>query len=1388
MLINATQPEELRVALVDGQRLYDLDIESGAREQKKANIYRGKITRIEPSLEACFVDFGAERHGFLPLKEISREYFSKDPGQGRPNIREVLKEGQEVIVQVDKEERGNKGAALTTFISLAGRFLVLMPNNPRAGGISRRIEGEERAQLKEAMNSLTLPDKMGVIVRTAGIGKSAEELQWDLDYLAQVWDAVTKAASSRPAPFLIYRESNVIIRAMRDYLRNDIGEVLIDSPEVQEEALSFVRQVMPSYQQKIKLYEDDVPLFSRFQIESQIETAYQREVKLPSGGAIVIDHTEALVSIDINSARATRGSDIEETALQTNLEASDEIARQLRLRDIGGLVVIDFIDMTPARNQREVENRVRDALKIDRARVQIGRISRFGLMEMSRQRLRPSLGETSGVVCPRCDGQGTIRDVRSMALSIMRLIEEEAMKERSSQIRAILPVPVATYLLNEKRATLFDIERRQGVNVVLLPNPELDTPHYEVVRLRDDHVDEDGADKSSFELSVETEVGKEPDPNFDKPPARTEAAVKSVSHTTPAPVAAPEAPAAAPAAVAESADSSNDSDSRNGNGKNNGNRRRNGNGNGSSNGRNRQESRNESRNDTRSEGRNDSRQSSRNDNRQGNRSSQGNDTRAQASKQEVVAQPSAQTPVRTAAPATGGGLLSRLARGFSRLLGNDSDTAVPAKSSEARKALEKARERRETVSEASAPAAARNDSRNGRNAERSNERSNDRSNDGRGNERDDNRKDSRRRNDNASRNNDGESRNSGNDSRGNDADSSSQNDGRSNNKRRQRNDRGNRRKSNESRQDSQQEIVTNDSKPQAEPEQTPQADNSPKAEARSSDSQNAKADNASKRDSGKRSDKPARGEKPAKTDKAEQVDSKQARESIKAAEQAEQVEQQVSSEDQQTRNNPRVRSRQHALNPQAVEEQKSLKAMTLAGPQAAAAPAAATSAAAAVPAIAEEGAEAVSATTAAPQGEANAPQGKESAPQDENSTAAQDAPASAEQSASADPAVAVAPEVSEPSNEALKETVAPESAVSDVQTSEPATAEVPEPVVEAPIEAPAEEASEASATGAHQAQKTEQHAAQRTEQHAVQQPSVHQPQASEADVTVDTPAVTAAEVAPEAAADEQSLKESVTSEAAVSEAPAVAEQSVQAPAAEAQAAEQTEAQAPVAEAEEVAAAEADTASQPTQPVAEEPAVEAAVAEQPVQEAAHEESPQQAETSEAKVTQSASATELASTEIEPAVSTERTADTVAEAAEGAQSAEGSDATAEGAESAVNVSASVENAPAETAFATAERHDNVAVAQAVSDDSHTGEVADSEHKQAPSERGETTAAEGAQQDSTQPATETRRRRGERAYNDPREVRRREREAAERAAAQQASAETQDTTAQDDSNTSH
>ena len=537
MLINATQPEELRVALVDGQRLYDLDIESGSREQKKANIYRGRITRIEPSLEAAFVDFGAERHGFLPLKEISKEYFFKKPSEisGRINIKDVVKEGTEVIVQVDKEERGNKGAALTTFVSLAGRYLVLMPNNARAGGISRRIEGDDRTQLRDAMNQLTMPSDMGVIVRTAGVGRSAEELQWDLDYLIQLWDAIKSAADERPAPFLVYQESNVIIRAMRDYLRQDVGEVLIDNPEVHVEAMNFIQQVMPTYQSKIKLYEDPVPLFSRFQIESQIETAFQREVKLPSGGSIVIDHTEALVSIDINSARATRGSDIEETALNTNLEAADEIARQLRLRDIGGLIVIDFIDMTPVKNQREVENRMRDALKVDRARVQIGRISRFGLMEMSRQRLRPSLGETSGVVCPRCEGQGTIRDVQSMALSIMRLIEEEAMKDRTAQIRAILPVSVATFLLNEKRNTISDIEARQSVEVVMIPNPGMETPHYEVVRLRDDHL-ETGGEESSFEIDVSSSEKEEEITSAPKPIERPKAAVRSVAPAAPAPV------------------------------------------------------------------------------------------------------------------------------------------------------------------------------------------------------------------------------------------------------------------------------------------------------------------------------------------------------------------------------------------------------------------------------------------------------------------------------------------------------------------------------------------------------------------------------------------------------------------------------------------------------------------------------------------------------------------------------------------------------------------------------------------------------------------------------------------------------------------------------------
>ena len=501
MLINATHSEELRVALVDGQRMFDLDIESGAREQKKANIYRGRITRVEPSLEAAFVDYGSERHGFLPLKEISREYFKDQSQSSRSSIRELVKEGQEIVVQVDKEERGNKGAALTTFISLAGRYLVLMPNNPRAGGISRRIEGEERSQLRDVMNQLTVPAESGVIVRTAGIGRSAEDIQWDLDYLQQLWDSITVASDKHPAPFLIYQESNVIIRAMRDYLRPDIGEVLIDEPKVYQDVLTFVQQVMPSYENKIKLYDQETPLFNRFQIESQIETAFQREVTLPSGGAIVIDPTEALVSIDINSARATKGSDIEETALNTNLEAAEEIARQLRLRDMGGLVVIDFIDMGPMRNQRAVENKLRDSLKLDRARVQVGRISRFGLMEMSRQRLRPSLGETSGIVCPRCSGQGSIRDVASLALSIIRLINEEASKDRSAEIRVVLPVNMATYLLNEKRAEILEVEKTAGVRIVIIPNPQMDTPHFEVSRLRDDH-EAAQASETSYEIDL----------------------------------------------------------------------------------------------------------------------------------------------------------------------------------------------------------------------------------------------------------------------------------------------------------------------------------------------------------------------------------------------------------------------------------------------------------------------------------------------------------------------------------------------------------------------------------------------------------------------------------------------------------------------------------------------------------------------------------------------------------------------------------------------------------------------------------------------------------------------------------------------------------------------
>ena len=554
MLINATHAEETRVALVDGQRLYDLDIENRTRLQKKANIYVGKITRVEPSLEAAFVDFGAERHGFLPLKEIAQEYFYRKPrdADSKLSIRDVVREGTRLVVQVDKEERGAKGAALTTFISLAGRYMVLMPNNPRVGGISRRIEGEERADLREALSSLDIPDSMGVIIRTAGVARSAEELQWDLNYLLQLWEAICAAGRENRSPVLLYQESNVIIRAVRDYLRDDVDQVLIDSPQAHQQAADFVRRVMPRYEPRIRRYEDSIPLFNRFQIESQIETAFQREVRLPSGGSIVIDPTEALVSIDINSARATKASNIEDTALRTNLEAADEIARQLRLRDMGGLIVIDFIDMLAARNQRAVENRMRDALSIDRARVQIGRISRFGLLEMSRQRLRPSLGETSAIVCPRCTGQGTIRDTKSLALSILRLLEEEAIKERSAEVRAIVPVDVAAYLLNEKRNALGEIETSARVRVLVIPNPNLETPHFEVQRLRDDEVD--GQHQTSYTVDIAVpDADSISDAHTAALPSQ-QALVQGVAPRAPAPVTqAPKARAASDDASADGA-------------------------------------------------------------------------------------------------------------------------------------------------------------------------------------------------------------------------------------------------------------------------------------------------------------------------------------------------------------------------------------------------------------------------------------------------------------------------------------------------------------------------------------------------------------------------------------------------------------------------------------------------------------------------------------------------------------------------------------------------------------------------------------------------------------------------------------------------------------------
>ena len=534
MLFNATQSEELRVAIVDGQKLIDLDIESAGKEQRKSNIYKGVITRIEPSLEAAFVNYGTDRHGFLPFKEVARSYFQNDGEAGRsPRIQDVLKEGQELIVQVDKDERGNKGAALTTFVSLAGRYLVLMPNNPRGGGVSRRIEGEERNELRDTMAQLQVPNGMSIIARTAGIGRSAEELQWDLNYLLQLWSAVESASTIQSGPFLIYQEGSLVIRAIRDYFQPDIGEILIDTPDIHEQAVQFMNHVMPNNVSRVKLYRDEIPLFSRFQIEHQIESAFAREVRLPSGGAIVIDHTEALVSVDVNSGRSTKGSDIEQTAFNTNLEAADEVARQLRLRDLGGLVVIDFIDMENARNQREVENRLRDALHHDRARVQTGKISRFGLLELSRQRLRPSLGESNHIPCPRCHGTGHIRGIESTALHILRITQEEAMKENSAVIQVQLPVEAATFLLNEKRSEIHKIEQRMGVQVVLIPNIHMETPNYNILRIRNDDVEENN--RPSYEMVELPSDNVEPAATQEPKAIRPEAAVKGITPASPAP-------------------------------------------------------------------------------------------------------------------------------------------------------------------------------------------------------------------------------------------------------------------------------------------------------------------------------------------------------------------------------------------------------------------------------------------------------------------------------------------------------------------------------------------------------------------------------------------------------------------------------------------------------------------------------------------------------------------------------------------------------------------------------------------------------------------------------------------------------------------------------------
>jgi len=547
MLFNATHQEELRVAIVDGQKLIDLDIETAGREQRKGNIYKGVITRIEPGLEACFVNYGEDRHGFLPFKEVARSFFKEGVDVRTARIQDALREGQELIVQVEKEERGNKGAALTTFISLAGRYLVLMPNNPRGGGVSRRVEGEDRQELRDTMEQLQVPQGMSIIARTAGIGRNVEELQWDLSYLMQLWTAIDSAARDNAAPILIYLESSLVIRAIRDYFSPEIGEILIDTDEIADQATAFMSVVMPDNVQRVKRYRDDIPLFSRFQIEHQIETAYSRTVQLPSGGAVVIDHTEALVAVDVNSARSTRGSDIEETALRTNLEAADEVARQLRLRDLGGLIVIDFIDMEDSKNQRAVEQRLRDALHFDRARVQMGKISRFGLMELSRQRLRPALNEGSHITCPRCNGTGVIRDAESSALHVLRLLQEEAMKENTAAVHAQVPVDVATFLLNEKRSDIAKMEARLKVNLVLIPNKHLETPHHHIERLRHDDPRLEEV-KTSFELAEAPSTDMAWAPRDQEVKARPEALVKGITPSQPAPVSAPApAPAAEPA-------------------------------------------------------------------------------------------------------------------------------------------------------------------------------------------------------------------------------------------------------------------------------------------------------------------------------------------------------------------------------------------------------------------------------------------------------------------------------------------------------------------------------------------------------------------------------------------------------------------------------------------------------------------------------------------------------------------------------------------------------------------------------------------------------------------------------------------------------------------------